>query len=95
MLFGGGLALFSLGASAQVNPAPVTQPTPSVAPSNAATPAPDNPDDVVTCKYEAVTDTHFTTRICHTQREWKRETQSGHDLIDKADQGGTGQPRGG
>jgi hypothetical protein len=83
-------------ASAQEAAAPQTTPT---APATTATPpvtpaALPNPDDVMVCRYEKVTGSLFTSRICHTQRQWKQREQNAHDLLEKSDQEGAGQARG-
>lgn len=73
-----------------------TPQTPATTPTTTAvvTPPPPNPDDAVVCRYEKVTGSLFTTRICHTMREWKQRTQDARDTMDKADERGSGQAGG-
>jgi len=84
----GGLVTFASLASAQEAATPQGSPT-TPATTTAVTPPPaQNPDDVVTCRYEKVTGSLFTSRICHTKRDWARQNRDAHDALDRLD-GGT------
>ena len=87
-----GLAAAFAGASAQTTPATGTAPTaPAAAPATTdATPPAQNSDDIVSCRYEKITGSLFSRRICHTQREWHQMAQDARDTIERLDSGRTG-----
>lgn len=90
LVFAVSLAAAISGASAQTAPvtdttapAAATTPAPAATP---ATPAADaNSDDVVSCRYEKMTGSLFSKRICHTQREWRQMTADSRALMDNVD----------
>ena len=49
------------------------------------TPAPDAADDTITCRYEKTTGSLFSTRVCHTVRQWKQMESSAHDTLNHLD----------
>ena len=63
-------------------PASIPETGASAAPTPVA-----NDDNIVICHYSKQTGTLFMTRICHTKREWARQSQDAHDLMDRMDNG--------
>jgi hypothetical protein len=97
-LLAAGFAALVTAASAQSQS--TTSPTnPTVTPNSgqmtAPTPAPDNVDDTITCRYEKETGSLFAKRICHTVRQWKQMEQSAHDTLNNLDTGRQINPAGG
>ncbi|HWD25991.1 MAG TPA: hypothetical protein VG387_02405 [Rhizomicrobium sp.] len=96
-LLAAGFAAFVTAASAQsqpvtTNPGVIGTPAPagetgSTAPAAANS---DPNDDTVSCRYEKITGSNFTHRICHTQREWKQINDKAKDFMNNLDRGSQG-----
>jgi hypothetical protein len=56
---------------------------------------PADTDDVVTCRYEKMTGSNFTKRVCHTKREWRQMNVDAKDMLDRLDNGHQGNGPGG
>jgi hypothetical protein len=90
-------AIFAIGlaGSASAQSTPAGAPAAAVAtPDTGASPAPaadpTDSDDLVTCRYEKTTGSNFTKRICHTRRDWARQSQDAHDTLERLDSGSVG-----
>jgi hypothetical protein len=82
--FTSGLLFTTSVALAQSAP---TDPNAPAGPSTPAAAAPSNSDDLVTCRYEKVTGSNFSRRVCHTQREWHQMNTDARDLMERLDRG--------
>jgi hypothetical protein len=83
------VATFVFAAALLLPPATaLAQPADSGAGSaSAVADKPTDPDDVVTCRYEKMTGSNFTRRVCHTQREWRQMNVDAKDMLDRLDNG--------
>jgi hypothetical protein len=87
-----GLLLATSSVFAESAPADTNAPT---ATSTPPATTPPNSDDVVTCHYEKTTGSNFSTKVCHTQREWQQMGTGARDFMNRHDRGTQGTPGGG
>jgi hypothetical protein len=81
-----GFLMLAGGAAAQnaaIPPALPANPTPGVAAPDASPTAPASTagDDAIVCKYEKMTGSLMTSRVCRTQRAWKLMQTESQELL--------------
>ena len=63
--------------------APAAAPTADATPAATPAPAVHTADDDVYCRTMTSTGSYISTRVCHTQREWKQIRANSQDAVDR------------